>query len=140
MMTNSDDLPPNEPAGLVTPLVELAQDSLHLVQQEMRLARQETIEKLTPAAESTGMILAGGVLAVTGSTYLGDAIVRLLATRMPHWLASLIFGAGLAAGGVALVQRGTHNFRNLSLVPEKTLHSLREDKAWLLRQIKSRLK
>ena len=140
-MTDSDDIPPAEPdEGFLTPIVELAQDSLHLVQQELRLARQETIEKLTPAAQSTGMIVAGGLLAVVGSTYVNDAIVRLLATRMPHWLASLSYGTGLIVGGVALVQRGTNDFKHLSLVPEKTLSSLREDKAWLIRQIKSRLK
>jgi hypothetical protein len=125
--------------GSTSTIAALAQDGLHLVQQELRLARQETIEKLTPAVESTGMIVAGGVLAATGSTYIADAIVRLLATWMPHWLASLLFGAGLTAGGVVLIRRGSDEFKAISLVPEKTLRSLKEDKAWLVQQIKSRL-
>lgn len=139
-MTDNDIPSTDQEQGFVKPIIDIAQDSLLLVQQELRLARQETIEKLTPAAVSGGLVLAGGLLAATGSTYISDAIVRLLATRMPHWLASLIFGAAMSLGGVALIQRGTTDFKSLSLVPEKTIASLREDKAWLLRQIKSRLR
>lgn len=122
-----------------TPFVAVAQDGIHLLKQEAQLARQETIEKLTPAAQSTGLVVGGGLLAAIGSTYLADAFVRLLATFMPHWLASLLFGAGLTAGGLAMIQRGSTDLKNLSLVPEKTLNSLRKDKEWLIHQIKSRL-
>jgi len=138
MMTNSDEHVPSD-GNFATPYIALARDSYQLLQQEVELARQETIEKLTPAAQSTGLIVGGGLLAAIGSTYLADALVRLLATFMPHWLARLLFGAGLTAGGAALIQRGTSDFKDLSLIPEKTINSLREDKAWLVHQIKSRL-
>lgn len=116
-----------------------AQDGLELVQQEIHLARQETIEKLTPAVQGGGMVLAGGLLSVIGSSYLADAIVHLLATWMPRWLASFVFGTGLTAGGLVLMRRGSSDIKNLDLVPTKTINSLREDKEWLLNQIKSRL-
>jgi hypothetical protein len=138
MMTNSNEKVPVD-TSFATPYIAIARDGLHLIKQEVDLARQETVEKLTPAAQSTGIVVGGGLLAAIGSTYLADAIVRLLATFMPHWLASLLFGAGLTAGGVALIQRGTNDFKNLSLIPEKTLTSLKEDKEWLVHQIKSRL-
>jgi hypothetical protein len=138
MMTNSDEKVPDE-GNFATPYIAIAQDGLQLIKQEVELARQETIEKLTPAAQSTGLVVGGGLLAAIGSTYLADALVRLLATFMPHWLASFLFGAGLTAGGIAMIQRGTSEFKSLSLIPEKTINSLREDKAWLVHQIKSRL-
>jgi len=138
MMTNSDEKVPDDDS-FASRYIAIAQDGLDLIKQEVQLARQETVEKLTPAAQSTGLVVGGGLLAAIGSTYLADAIVRLLATFMPHWLASLLFGTGLAAGGVALIQRGTSDFKNLSLVPEKTLASLKEDKRWLVHQIRSRL-
>jgi len=138
MMTNSDEHVP-EQGNFATPYIAIARDGLSLIQQEVELARQETLEKLTPAAQSTGLVVGGGLLAAIGSTYLADAIVRLLATFMPHWLASFLFGAGLTAGGIAMIQRGTSEFKSLSLIPEKTINSLREDKAWLVHQIKSRL-
>jgi hypothetical protein len=126
--------------GSVIPqLLGIATDGVELVRQELRLARQETIEKLTPVARSSGMVLGGGMLAALGSTYLLDGCVRLLATRMPHWLASLLSGAGLAAGGVVLVRRGAGQLKDIDIVPHKTINSLREDKAWLRHQIKSRL-
>ncbi len=118
-------------------LFSVAQDGAQLLRQELQLARQETVEKLSPAAQSSGMILGGGLLAAFGSQYIADGIVRLLATRMPHWIASLLFGSGLAMGGLALVQRGRRELQDMSLIPEKTIRSLREDKAWLLHQIKS---
>lgn len=129
----------NAGESAVTQLLGVAQDGLQLIRQEFDLARQETIEKFTPAVQSGGMILGGSLLATIGSTYLADAVVRALATRMPHWLASLVFGAGLMGGGALLALRGSRGLRNIDLVPEKTINSLKEDKEWLLDQIKSRL-
>jgi len=137
-MTNSDSTTP-EDGSRITQLIGIARDGAELVRQELRLARQETIEKVTPVAQSTGMVLGGGLLAAFGSTYLMDGLVRLLATRMPHWLASLLSGAGLTLGGIALMRGGGDRLRNVDLVPQKTINSLKEDKAWLQRQIKSRL-
>jgi len=137
-MTNSDSTTP-EDGSRITQLIGIARDGAELVRQELRLARQETIEKVTPVAQSTGMVLGGGLLAAFGSTYLMDGLVRLLATRMPHWLASLLFAGALIGAGAGLVLRGRGQIKNISLVPEKTINSLREDKAWILRQIKSRL-
>jgi hypothetical protein len=124
---------------LVTPLLDVATDGLHLVQQDIALARQETIEKITPAVRSVGMILVGGVLALVGSVYLLQSIVRMLATRIPLWFASLLSGVAFALAGALLMGRGRQQLKHLSLVPRKTINSLKEDKEWLLHQIKSRL-
>jgi len=126
-------------ASTLTRLIDVAQDALYLIRQELRLARQETIEKATPAARSAGMIVGGGLLAAFGSAHLSQALVRLLETIMPRWLAALVSGTGLTIGGIVLMRRGGDQLKNLSLVPEKTLNSLREDKTWLLHQIKSKL-
>ena len=137
-MSNGDGNPP-QVGGWVRVLLALAPDGAELLRQELRLARQEAVEKLTPVAQGSGMALAGGLMAVIGSGYIADAIVRLLATRMPHWLASLLFAAGLMAGGAVLMRGGSATIKNISLVPEKTMNSLREDKKWLIRQIRSRV-
>ena len=138
-MTRSDDSAQPD-AGTMTHLVGVAQDGLELIRQELSLARQETIEKLTPVARSTGMIFGGGVMAAFGGAYLLQAGVRALSTRMPPWLASLVSGTGLTVGGLLLMRRGGRRLKNITVVPEKTLNSLREDKQWLLHQIKSRLR
>jgi hypothetical protein len=138
-MTRSDDSAQHD-AGSMPQLRGVAKDGLELIRQELSLARQETIEKLTPAARSTGMLVGGGVMAAFGGAYLVQAVVRALATRMPLWLASLVAGTGLTVGGILLMRRGGSQLKHISVLPEKTIHSLREDKAWLLHQITSRLR
>jgi len=137
-MTNNDSVPPPVDDA-ISRVVDVTKDGLKLVQQELQLARQETIENLTPVARSSGMILGGGVLAAFGGRYIMDGLVRLLATIMPHWLASLLSGLGLTAGGLALIRRGGEDIQHINLVPYKTINSLRKDKEWLQQQIKSKL-
>lgn len=117
-----------------------AKDSVKLVRQELLLARQETLEKMTPAVRSVAMIIGGGIVTVYGTAYVLQAVVRVLSTRMPSWLASLISGSALTLGGIAFILRGGQQLRQLDLVPQKTINTLREDKEWLLLQIKSRLR
>ena len=138
-MTRSDDSAQHD-EGSMTQLIGVAKDGLELIQQELSLARQETIENVTLAARSTGMIAGGGVMAAFGGAYLLQAVVRALSTRMPLWLASLVSGTGLTVGGILLMRRGGRQIKNIAVVPEKTINSLREDKQWLLHQIKSRLR
>ncbi|MDP9383398.1 MAG: phage holin family protein [Chloroflexota bacterium] len=126
-------------ANQVQQLASLARDGSRLLRQELALARQETIEKLPPAARSLAMIAGGGVIAVYGSAYLLQTIVRLLSTRMPPWLASLLTGGALTLGGIVLAGRGSRQLSELNIIPQKTINSLREDKEWLLHQIRSRL-
>jgi hypothetical protein len=68
-----------------------------------------------------------------------QSLVQLLATWMPQWLASLLAGLGFTLGGLALISTGNRQLKDLDVIPQKTLNSLREDKEWLLTQIKSRL-
>lgn len=120
--------------------VGLAKDSVQLVRQEAQLARQETVEKLAPAARSTVMVLAGAVMGVWGLAFCLQAVVRALSTRMPAWLASLLSGGVLISGGVVLVLRGRRQLASLNIIPQRTINSLKENKEWVLRQIKSRLR
>lgn len=118
----------------------IAQDSVYLLRQELQLARQETQENVSTAVRSTGMIVGGSLLTTFGGVYLVQGLVRALATLIPHWLASLLSGGALTAAGIALVRHGANQIKQTDIVPRKTLGSLKEDKAWILNQINSRLK
>jgi hypothetical protein len=118
----------------------IAQDSVYLLRQELQLARQETQENVSTAVRSTGMIVGGGLLTTFGSVYLVQGLVRVLATLIPHWLASLLSGGALTVAGIALVRHGANQIKHTDIMPRKTLGSLKEDKAWILNQINSRLK
>lgn len=122
----------------MTKIAGLAKNGVKLLRQELALAQRETIEKVTPAIRSSAMVVGGGAVAVYGLAYVLQAIVRLLATRMPSWLAYFLSGGALLTGGIVLAGRGSRQLKNLELIPQKTIRSLKEDKEWLLRQIKSR--
>ena len=95
-MTRSDDSAQPD-AGPMTHLVGVAQDGLELIRQELSLARQETIEKLTPAARSTGMICGGGVMAGFGGCIPGAGC------------RSRTLNADVALARVAGVRDGSHS-------------------------------
>ena len=136
---NNTGTPARENQHRVTQLSAIAQDGADLIRLELRLARQETVEKLAPVAQGGGMVATGGLLATFGSRYLVEAVVQALATRMPRWLASLLVGTGLTAGGLSLARRGGRELQGIDLVPEKTIRSFQETGAWLVEQVKSRL-
>jgi len=119
-------------------LAGLLRVGVKLLSQEITLAQRKTIKKVTPALRSGAMIVVGGIVAVYGVAYVLQAIVRLMATRMPPWLAYLLSGGALVTGGVMLAGRGSRQLKNPDLIPQKTIRSLKEDKEWLLRQIKSK--
>ena len=80
-------------------------------QQEMEQVREQTVERLAPAARSTGMMLAGGALAAYGMAYVVHGVVRALSGRMPPWLASMLVGAAIALGGGALLEAGRRQIK-----------------------------
>ena len=95
----------------MTQLTALARDGVQLIEQEIQLARQESKEKLAPAARSTGMVLGGGALAAYGGAYVVHGVVRALSARMPPWLASMLVGAVIALGGGALLEAGRRQIK-----------------------------
>ena len=80
-----------------------AQEEMNQISENLR---EETVERITPVARSTGMMFAGGAIAAYGTIYIVQGIVRALSTRMPAWLASLLTGVAIALGGVALLESG----------------------------------
>jgi hypothetical protein len=117
----------------------VAKDAWHLVQQEYALARQETIETITPAVRSLALLVGGSLLLLLGGVYVVQSVVRLLATWIPSWLASLLSDAALAAGGAVLRGVGQRQWQQRSVIPQKTINRLQEDITWLVHPIKSRL-
>lgn len=87
-------------------------------QEEINQVRQEAVGRLTPAAQSSGMILGGGILAACGGVYLLQAVVGLLATRMPRWLASLLTATALLLGGAVLLERGRSQLKEAATPSE----------------------
>jgi hypothetical protein len=104
------------------------------------LARTEMSEKAARVARNSAFIGVGAFLAYAGlfvlllagvvGLYLG-----LVAAGLTHatagWLSPLIIGAVLAVIGYVFVQKGLSTLKHESIVPERTVESIKADKEWM---------
>jgi len=126
---------PHQDRSLVSLFNELAGEMSTLVRKEVELARVETSEKVSQAGTAIGEVAAAGAIFFAGFLVLLAAAVFLLAETMDLWLAALIVGAIVAGSGWMLLQRGREKLRTQSLMPQRTVDSLRRDKQFAKEQI-----
>ena len=119
---------------------ELRDEALLLVRQEVALAKTEMSEKIGRTLRNTAYALAGALVAFLGLVFVLQAVTALvgvglrsagLAPEQCLWLAPLIVGVVVAVIGTTLVTKGIATLKKESLVPEKTIDSLKGDKAWI---------
>jgi len=119
-------------AGLLS---DLAGETGMLVRQEIALFKTELREKLGMLGLGAGAIAAGGLVAFSGWLVLLAAAVLGLSNLVAPWLAALIVGIVVLALGGGLLFFGKSRLDPDSLVPRRTLNSLREDEAWIREQV-----
>jgi hypothetical protein len=113
---------------LTSVMTQVVSDAAYLVQTEIRLARSEISEKLGAAASSGAYIGAGAVLLLPGIFVLLMAIVRWLEIAgLPTQWGLLLVGGIVTLIGVALAMSGANSLKASTLVPDRTLHQVRED-------------
>lgn len=115
---------------------ELSQETSTLVRQEVTLAKTELSQKAATAGKNIGFLAVGGAVAYAGFLALLAAIAVILALFLPWWLAALIVGVVVTAVGAALVQKGLSTLRQMDVVPQETVQTLKEDKAWAKKEVK----
>lgn len=113
----------------------LTTDMTTLVRKEVELARTETVEKISKATRSVVFMVAGGMLAYAGLIGLIIAAIVALANVMDLWLSALIVGLVVIIIGAILLQSGRSMLQRLSLVPEKTVESIKESTEWAKEQL-----
>ena len=113
--------------------VEIIQDAQRLIRLEIALAKQELKDLAMANAVAAGMVISGGLLVILS---LLVAVPSLIVFLVPwHWQAAVAWVVLYVLVGIGLVMLGKSRFE-LKL-PVKTLASLKENKEWALRQIKS---
>lgn len=126
-------------------LKRLRDDTTTLLRQEVMLAKVEASEKLGRAGRNAAKLAAGGLIAYAGFILILLAVTALLGVglaaaglseRTAGWLAPLIVGVVVVAIGYAMTKKAGENLKNESVVPEKTVESIREDKEWLQQKIR----
>jgi putative superfamily III holin-X len=126
--------------GLGGLLRDLADGGAALLRQELRLARVELTGIAKAVGVGTALTASGAVLTVLGTFALLIGIILLAGDqwlRDRYWLAALI-GAAIAGGIAAwMARRGAAHLSPRRLLPDETVATLKEDKEWLKRQLKS---
>lgn len=110
-----------------------------LLRQEVILARTELSEKISRLVRNAAYLAAGGAVAFAGFLFLLHSATAGVARGLDAagmadqspWLAPLLVGAVVALIGGSTIRKGLSAIKHESLVPEKTLDSLKEDKEWM---------
>jgi uncharacterized membrane protein YqjE len=114
---------------------DLTDDMGKLVRQEIELARVETMQKVNRAMRSVILMAAGGFVAYAGFITLLIAVAIALGSLMPYWLSTLIVGVVVLIVGAILIGSGRSSLSNLTVVPEDTVESIKEDARWAKEQV-----
>lgn len=128
----TSDVPEPSIGALFT---DLTDDMGKLVRQEIELARVETMEKVNRAARSIVLLVAGGLVVYAGFITLLIAAAIALGGIMPYWLSSLVVGIVVLVVGALLIGSGRSSLTNLTVVPENTVESIKEDARWAKEQV-----
>ena len=112
-------------------LSQLFQDAEILLLQEFALFRAELAENAGRFAGGMLVILAGLLVVLIGAIALVAAATLLLGQVMPMWLACALVGAVVIAAGVLLGLWGRRLIARATLMPARTMQSLRETGAWI---------
>jgi uncharacterized membrane protein YqjE len=125
------DLP--RPAKSGDLAAEVVHDAQRLISLEIALAKQEIKDLAMANAIAAGMVAAGGLLVILGVLV---ALPALIVWLVPwHWQAAAAWVAVYMVLGIGLALIGRTRFA--LRLPAKTLASLKENKEWALRQMKS---
>jgi hypothetical protein len=109
-------------------LADLLTQCTSLFRKESQLVRAEMSDKVRRVALGLATVIAGTVLMIPAFVILLEAAVAALerAGYESQW-AALIVGGAAAIVGLIMVMVGLNAFKADKLVPEKTIHQLRQD-------------
>jgi hypothetical protein len=119
---------------------DLADGGRHLVRQEIRLARLELAEVARRAGSGAIQVASGGIVAILGVIAFVTGIILLIGEeglRGRYWLAALIVTVVLGLVAAVMARRGATLVSPERLEPDETMATLKEDTAWLKRQLTS---
>jgi hypothetical protein len=111
----------------------LVHDAQRMVALEVALAKQEVKDLAMANAIAAGMVVFGAVLAALGVLVAIPALVVFLVPW--HWQAAAVWAVAYVLLGTGLAMFGKSRFA--LRLPARTLESLKENKEWALRRMRS---
>lgn len=116
---------------------QVSQQTATLIRQEMRLAQVELQEKGKRAGIGAGMFGGAGLVALYGVGAVVAAVILLVATATPPWVAALIVGVVLLATAGILALLGRKQVEQATPPkPERAVESVQHD----LEHVKERVR
>ena len=112
---------------------EVVQDAQRLISLEVALAKQELKELAMANAIAAGMVAAGGLLVMLALLVAVPSLIMVLVPQ--HWVAAAVWVVAYLVVGLLVGLLGKARFQ--VRLPRKTLASLKENKEWALRRIRS---
>ncbi|HEY4817647.1 MAG TPA: phage holin family protein [Candidatus Acidoferrum sp.] len=121
-------------------MAEVLQDIVANIQEifrsEFRLAKAEIHEETTKIARSSIPLGVGVLLALYAFGFILLAAVHALGTVVDAWLAALIVGVTVLVISMILVSIGRKRLKEVKVVPEKTIGTVKENVQWARHQIR----
>jgi hypothetical protein len=121
------------PAGSRGLIGSVISDAQRLIALEIALARQELKELAARNAIAVGLIAFGGLLATLAVLVATPVLIVMLVPW--KWEAAAVWVAAYLLIGVVLILIG--KARMQVKLPPRTIESLKENKEWVLRRVKS---
>lgn len=115
-------------------LTDIVSNIQEIFRSEFRLAKVEIREQTTILAKSSIPLGIGFLLSLYAVGFLLLAGVHALSTVVDPWLASLIVGATVLLIAIICISVGRSRLKNAKVVPEKTIHSVKENVQWAKEQ------
>lgn len=123
--------------GLGSVVSGIVEDLQGIVRGEVQLAKTELKEDATQMGKGAGMIAAGVFFGLVGFIFLMLALTYLLDKWMSLWMAAGIVGLLLVIIAAVLAMAGKSQISSVNPAPEQAIESVKEDKEWASRQMKS---
>lgn len=128
---------PGAPEGLGTMIGGIIGDLQEIVRGEVQLAKTELKEDASTIGRGAGFLAGAALIGLVGFIFLMLAVTYLLDEWVDRWIAAGIVAVVLLIIAAILAQSGRSQLKSASLKPEQTIETLKEDKEWASRQIKS---
>jgi uncharacterized membrane protein YqjE len=113
----------------------LADDTTHLIRQEMNLAKVEMRQMGAAAARDAAQVGIAIGLGVVGALAMAAFLIVALGDLLGnYWLSALLVSVLFLVISGVLAKRVVSHFRERGLKPEQTIETLREDKEWAQRE------
>ncbi len=140
-------MPPTRPTSAEPSLGDLfrnlSEETKHLVQQEVALAKTEAFDKAKKAASHIAKVAAGGFVAYAGfvvtlvglGTLIGALLSDMELGNEYAWLGLLIVGLLTLVVGAILANSGISGFKNTDFSLERTSRTLSNDAAFVKAEV-----